>query len=258
MSWPFVPQSFPHGSPAALLKPQMAPRFWCLMSSGSKKKDPRWACLIEANASHQQRMWAEVSSSAPHFLQSGLSPIKWRCLHRVLCLVRSPVTTLDCSLLRDKNLALVPRYKLLSLSGTPTCNLTHWITRHGSPTTYQCFTLPQLLYRWWHQSGIFWTYPCIAFGSTYLSVLHLYINLYYVISITFVWAFNMTANMKKQKEIWKNETCCQVLCFYKLHMMAITTCKLSTKMRVCACVCVWERGRHKGTMFGQNFILCVS
>jgi hypothetical protein len=58
-----------------------------------------------------QRMWAEVSSSAPHFLQSGLSlsPIRWRCLYRVLCLVRSPVTTLDCSLLRDKNLALVPR-----------------------------------------------------------------------------------------------------------------------------------------------------
>jgi hypothetical protein len=52
-------------------------------------------------------MWAEVSSCAPHFLHSGLSlsPIKWRCLHRVLC----PVTTLDWSLLRDKNLALVPR-----------------------------------------------------------------------------------------------------------------------------------------------------
>jgi hypothetical protein len=111
MSRPFVPQSFPHGSPAALLKRQMAPRFWCFMSSGSKKKEPKWACLTEAKASHQQRMWAEVSSSAPHFLQSGLSlsPIKWRYLQRVLCLVRSPVTTLDCSLLRDKNLALVPR-----------------------------------------------------------------------------------------------------------------------------------------------------
>jgi hypothetical protein len=59
---------------------------------------------------HTYRMWAEVSSSAPHFLHSGLSinPIKWRCLHRLLCPVRSPVTTLDCSLLKDKNLALVP------------------------------------------------------------------------------------------------------------------------------------------------------
>jgi hypothetical protein len=56
-------------------------------------------------------MWAEVSSSAPHFLHSGLSinPIKWRCLRRVLCPVRSPVTTLDCTLLKDRNLTLVPR-----------------------------------------------------------------------------------------------------------------------------------------------------
>jgi hypothetical protein len=32
-------------------------------------------------------MWAEVSSSAPHFPQSGLSfnPVRWRCLKRVLC-----------------------------------------------------------------------------------------------------------------------------------------------------------------------------
>jgi hypothetical protein len=58
------------------------------------------------------------SSSAPHFLQSGLSvnPIKWRCLYRVLCPVRSQVTTLDCSLLRDKSLALVPRDQFPSLS----------------------------------------------------------------------------------------------------------------------------------------------
>jgi hypothetical protein len=67
--------------------------------------------LLEARASHLQRMWAEVSSFAPHFLHSGLSlsPIKRRCLYRVLCPVRSPVTTLDCSLLRDKTLALLPR-----------------------------------------------------------------------------------------------------------------------------------------------------
>jgi hypothetical protein len=34
--------------------------------------------------------------------------IKWRCLHRVLCLVRSLVTALDCVLLKDKSLTLVP------------------------------------------------------------------------------------------------------------------------------------------------------
>jgi hypothetical protein len=66
------------------------------MSSDSKKKEPKYACLIEAKASHRQRMWAEVSST-PHFLHSGLyaSPIKWRYLGRVLCPVRRPVTTLD-------------------------------------------------------------------------------------------------------------------------------------------------------------------
>ena len=51
----------------------MAPRLTLVMSSGSKKKEPRYACLSEAKASHSQRMWAEVSSSAPHLLHSGLS-----------------------------------------------------------------------------------------------------------------------------------------------------------------------------------------
>jgi len=49
-----------------------------LMSSGSKKKELRCTCMCEAKALHSQRMWAEVSSSAPHLLHSGLSdsPIK--------------------------------------------------------------------------------------------------------------------------------------------------------------------------------------
>jgi hypothetical protein len=36
------------------------------MSSGSKE-EPRYACLIDAKASHRQRMWVEFSSSAPLF-----------------------------------------------------------------------------------------------------------------------------------------------------------------------------------------------
>jgi hypothetical protein len=54
---------------------------------------------------------AEISSFAPHFLHNGLSVslIKWRCLLRVLCPVVKPVTALDCILLKDKSLALVPR-----------------------------------------------------------------------------------------------------------------------------------------------------
>jgi len=87
---------------------QMAPRLKLLMSSGSKKKEPRYICLSEAKASHSQRMWAKVSSAAPHLLHKGLlvSPIKWRCLLRVLCPIRRPVTTLVYVLLKDNSLIL--------------------------------------------------------------------------------------------------------------------------------------------------------
>ena len=44
-----------------------------------------------------------------------------------------------------------------------TCNLAHWLTRHGSPTIYHCLTLTQLLYRWWHQSGKFWIPPSMVY-----------------------------------------------------------------------------------------------
>ena len=52
-------------------------------------------------------MWAEVSSSAPRLLHKGLlvSSIKWRCLLRMLCLVRS-VMNVDCFLLKDSSLVL--------------------------------------------------------------------------------------------------------------------------------------------------------
>jgi len=105
---PHVPHNLipVQGSPIPLLKSQMTPRLKLIMSSGSKKKQPRCTCLSEAKDSHSQRMWAKVSSSAPHLLHKGLlvSPIKWRCLLRVLCPARRPVTTLDCILLKDKRL----------------------------------------------------------------------------------------------------------------------------------------------------------
>jgi len=50
----------------------MAPIFCFLISSGSKKKEPRCVCLSEAKASHSHKMWTEVSSSVPHFLQVGV------------------------------------------------------------------------------------------------------------------------------------------------------------------------------------------
>jgi hypothetical protein len=61
------------------------PIFSFLISSGSKKKEPRYVCLSEAKASHAHKMWTEVSSSVPHFLQVGLllNPIIYRCLLRM-------------------------------------------------------------------------------------------------------------------------------------------------------------------------------
>jgi len=81
------------------------------MSSGSKKKEPRYVCLSETNASHSHKMWTEVSSSVPHFLQMGLlhNFIIYRCLLKVLCPVSRPKTTLDCVLLKDNNRAPVAR-----------------------------------------------------------------------------------------------------------------------------------------------------
>ena len=39
------------------------------------------------------------------------------------------------------------------------CNLAHLLTRHGSPTIYRCFALPQLLYRWRDEPPKFWMPP---------------------------------------------------------------------------------------------------
>jgi len=67
--------------------------------------------MSEAKASHSHKMWIEVSSAVPHFLQVGLlhSPITYKCLLKVLCPVRRPIITLDCDLLKDNNQALVAR-----------------------------------------------------------------------------------------------------------------------------------------------------
>jgi hypothetical protein len=89
----------------------MAPTPSTLISSGSKKKEPRYLCLSEAKASHSHNICTEVSSSVAHFLQAGplLSPITCRCLLRVLCSVSRPITALDCVLLKDSNQASVAR-----------------------------------------------------------------------------------------------------------------------------------------------------
>ena len=77
---------------------QMAPIISFLIFPGSKKKEPRYECLSEAKVSHSHKMWTDVSSSAPHFLQMGLllSAITYKCLLRVLGPVRRPITALNC------------------------------------------------------------------------------------------------------------------------------------------------------------------
>jgi len=83
-----------------------------VISSGSKKKEPIYVCMSEAKAKalHSHKMWTEVSSSVPLFLQVGLlhSSIIYKCL-KVLCPVSRPITALDCVLLKDNNWALVAR-----------------------------------------------------------------------------------------------------------------------------------------------------
>ena len=90
---------------------QMAPILSFLVSSGSRQKEPRCVYLSEAKTPHPHKMWTEVSSSVPHFLQVGLllSPITHKCLLKVSCPVRRPITTLDCVLLKGNNRALVAR-----------------------------------------------------------------------------------------------------------------------------------------------------
>ena len=59
---------------------------------------------------HTHKTWAKVPFSA-HLLHNGLSisSIMYRCLLRVLCQLRRPVTNLDCILLKDSSLVLVVR-----------------------------------------------------------------------------------------------------------------------------------------------------
>ena len=130
----------------------MAPRLILLMSSGSKEKESRYTCLWEAKASHSQRMWAEVSSSAPHLLHSGLSdsPFRWRCLLNVLCPVRRPVTALDCVLLKDRNLALAPRqgpkissWACLCVSPTPCHHTQCWLSNQRLILRISCLETPK-------------------------------------------------------------------------------------------------------------------
>ena len=108
----FAPYSLPgYRSRVSLIEFQMAPTPSTLISAGSKKKEPRYLCPSGAKASHSHKIWAEVSSSVPHFLPAGslLRRITCRCLLRVLRQVSRLITALDYVLLKDSNRAPVAR-----------------------------------------------------------------------------------------------------------------------------------------------------
>jgi len=80
-----------HGGPVALLKFQMVPKLILLISSGSKK-EPRYAYLSEAKTKNVGRSFFLCSTPPKQWTNS---PSRWRCLLRVLCPLRRPVTALD-------------------------------------------------------------------------------------------------------------------------------------------------------------------
>ena len=116
----------------------MAPLLSFLIFSGFKKKDARCVCMSEAKAAPSHKMWTEVSSSLPHFLQVGLllSPVTYKCLLKVLCPVRRPITTLDCATPKDINRALVARSGPEITSGACLCVLQgphhHRLSHHNT------------------------------------------------------------------------------------------------------------------------------
>jgi len=131
------------GSHVPLLKFQLAPSLKLLMSSGTKKKEPKHACPSEVKASHSKSMWDEVSSSTPHLLHKGIlvSPIKWRSFLRVLCPARGPVTTMNCVLLKYKSLVFAP-----GLEPEINYRAYHWV---WGPQTYIC---RGFFWNWCHNS----------------------------------------------------------------------------------------------------------
>jgi len=146
----------------------MAPVFIFLISSGSTKNEPRCVYLSEDKASHSHKMWTEVSSSVPHFLQVELllSPITYTCLLKVLFPVRRPITALGCVLLKDNNLAFVARLgpeiiskACLCVLQRPRHNTKYWFSiQHFIFLLVFCLETPKK--RW--GPTILWTEPSHA------------------------------------------------------------------------------------------------
>ena len=161
------------------------------MSSRSKKREPRYVCLSEAKASHSHKMWTEVSSSLPHFLQMGLllSPIIYKCLLKILYPVSRPITILDRVLLKDNNRALVARSGPEINSWACFCVLQGSCHNTRCCFSIQCFIFLLIFCLETPKKGSGptnrWTEPLLASLITYKSsvVLHDIVNLLQTLSV---------------------------------------------------------------------------
>ena len=137
MTGPLCPTSN-HESPVTLLKFQRAPKPKLLITSGSKTKEPRYACLSEAKASHSHRMWAEVSSLTTHLLhiRLSISPSRWRCLLRGLCPAKKASYNPRLSPVKGQKFSLVTH--LAAKVGTSKCGGKQWQTTTKNLPRMQC------------------------------------------------------------------------------------------------------------------------
>jgi hypothetical protein len=98
-------------SPVPLPKFQMAPILSFLISSGSKKKEPRYVWVTPRPHTHTKcglRFPPQYHISYRWGYYSAPLHI-YKCFLKVLCPVRRSITTLDFVLLKDNNRALVAR-----------------------------------------------------------------------------------------------------------------------------------------------------
>ena len=103
--------------------------------------------ICETKASHSQRIWVDVSSSAPHLLHKGL------------CSVRRSVTTLDCVVLTD--ISLVLAVGLRSEINSRACL---WVLPRPSVKTAYfaslcdlCALMAPIEHRYWNFQAVHWS-----------------------------------------------------------------------------------------------------
>jgi len=101
---PFVPQNL---MSCSFTKVQDCPTLRFLTSSRFKKKSPDGCVCVKpkphTHTKHDLRLPPVLHTS---YARVSISPLMSKCLLRVLCPVRRPVTTLDCILLQESSLNL--------------------------------------------------------------------------------------------------------------------------------------------------------